>query len=253
MVWCEVAAGPFLMSSKAKDAKFKDEREQFSCSLIKKPYLISRYPVTVAQYQVFVKAGRYGDGADRYWSEAGRHWREEERIAGPESYDERFKIDNHPQVRVSWFEAMAFCNWLSEKTGESIGLPTEAQWERAARSTDGRIYPWGGDVLDPSRHANISETEFSATSAVGLFPAGNTECGAADCVGNVWEWCRTVWREDYTDYEKLVDDDLAGEVPRLVRGGSWNYFRDVARCAYRNGFNPFYRNPTLSGFVAPGL
>jgi formylglycine-generating enzyme required for sulfatase activity len=236
MVWCEVAAGPFLMGSKAKDAKYEDEREQFSCSLIKKPYLISRYPVTVAQYRAFVKAGGYAD--PRFWTGAGSLWLEKLDILGPETNDDRFQIDNHPQVGVSWFEAMAFCNWLSEKTGESIGLPTEVQWERAALSTDGRLYPWGGDELDPSRHANISETELRTTSAVGLFPAGNAKCGAADCGGNVWEWCRTVWRADYTDYEKMIDDDLAGKAPRVVRGGSWNFDREDARCAYHIWFPP---------------
>ena len=123
MVWCEVAAGPFLMGSKAVGANIKDEREPFPCSLIKEPYLISRYPVTVAQYRAFVKAGCYAD-LPQFWTEGGRLWLVKTGYPWPQAYDDRFQIDNHPQVGVSWFEAMAFCNWLSEKTGESIGLPT---------------------------------------------------------------------------------------------------------------------------------
>ena len=102
-----------------------------------------------------------------------------------------FQTPNHPQVGVSWYEAVAYCNWLSERLGYTVRLPSEAEWERAARSTDGRIYPWG-DEFD-ARRCNMSDTGIGATSTVGIFPDGDADCGAADMSGNVWEWCSTKW------------------------------------------------------------
>ena len=117
-----------------------------------------------------------------------------------------YNLPNHPVVAVSWYEALAFCNWLGEKLGVKVSLPTEAQWEKAARGTDGRQYPWG-EKITPD-HANYAETKIDATSAVGIFPKGASPYGALDMSGNVWEWCLTKWRDDYS---KCPDDDLEGD------------------------------------------
>jgi formylglycine-generating enzyme required for sulfatase activity len=143
---------------------------------------------------------------------------------------------------------MAFCRWLSEKLGMAVSLPTEAQWEKAARSDDGRRYPWGGE-LTPD-HANygetgigetgigetgIGETGIGETTAVGIFPRGASPYGVLDMSGNVWEWCLTKWSYDYTT---PADDNAEGDDWRVVRGGSFRDNERLVRCASRSWYNP---------------
>jgi len=155
---------------------------------------------------------------------------------------------------VSWYEALAFCRWLSAQTGKPIRLPTEAEWERAARHTDGRIYPWGNRG-NPAERCNMAGTGIGSTAAVGAFPGGHAECGAADMSGNVWEWCSTQWRENYQDYAAQVDDDPAGDARRVVRGSSFDNYQNHVRCACRIWVNPGLRNNHYGFRVvcAPGL
>ena len=153
------------------------------------PLRISRYPVTNAQFQAFLDAeDGYRDG--RWWEGLD----EPDRSPVPPQWD----IPNHPRETVSWFEAMAFCGWLSHRIGLAIRLPTEWEWERAARGTDGSAYPWGRDYR--AGHANINETSGDAgphalgrTSAVGIYPQGASREGVLDLSGNVWEWCLNEW------------------------------------------------------------
>ena len=250
--WIPIPVGPFVMGSeKAVDSlAFDDETPQFTCRLITEAYRIARYPVTVAQYAPFVQVGGYGE--KRWWTNAGWAWRQENDVAEPKRYREIFQTPNHPVVGVSWYEAVAYCAWLSEQAGYVVTLPTESQWERAARHTDGRVYPWNREFA--AERCNMYQTGIGATSAVGTFPQGNAECGAADMSGNVWEWCRSVWRENYEEYAKSVLDDLTDESLRVVRGGSWGNNDDDVRCAYRGRFSPNNRYDSL-GFrlLAPGF
>jgi hypothetical protein len=174
IVWCDVPARLFLMGSTDEDGMaYDDEKPQHEYD-IEQPYAISRYPVTNAQYAAFVQAGGYAER--RYWTEAGWAWREEENITGPEEYGTPYNLPNHPAVGVSWYESVAFCLWLTEELRregglaefQEITLPTEPQWEKAARSSDGRIYPWGSEP-DPER-ANYADTGIGSTSTVGCFP-----------------------------------------------------------------------------------
>jgi formylglycine-generating enzyme required for sulfatase activity len=237
LAWATVEAGPFLMGSNKSQDRYAVDNEgpQFVCTLIDRPYRISRYPITVAQYNAFQLAGGYEQS--HYWTAAGWQWRQEYRITGPNGYAGAFTAPNHPQVGVSWYEAVAFCAWLSEQLGHLVRLPTEAEWERAARHTDGRLYPWG-DVFTPSC-CNLNDSGIGSTTAVGSFPAGNAACGAADLAGNVWEWCSTKWLPTYANYASRADDQLAGTERRVLRGGAFYNSRNLLRCATRN----FYALP----------
>jgi len=252
--WSQVIQpGPFIMgNTKETDPMaYDDEAPQFTCNLITKPYRISVYPITVAQYQAFIKERCYE--TDRYWTDAGWEWRERRNIQGPEDYGEPFNLSNHPQVGVSWYEAVAFCNWLSEKTGLTISLPTEPQWERAARHTDGRRYPWSPEpqaVPDPNR-MNYRDTGIGATSAVGVFPAGRAVCEAEDMSGNVWEWTRSLWGKDiftpefrypYGPFDGRENLDAGDDYARVVRGGSFNNGGGNVRAAIRDRGNPGSRS-----------
>jgi formylglycine-generating enzyme required for sulfatase activity len=242
IIWCEVPAGPFLMGSTDEDDRaFGDEKPQHE-QIISMPYAISRYPITNAQYAAFVRAGGYAEA--RYWTKAGWAWRERRSVTGPEDYGAPYNLPNHPAVGVSWYEAGAFCRWLTDELrhkgelteSQEIILPTEPQWEKAARGTDGRIYPWGDE--SDSNLANYADTGIGTTSAVGGFPGGVSLYGVEDLSGNVWEWCRTKWEGDYEAYQN--DNDVQGTDRRVLRGGAFGLTRFV-RCAYRDDEYPGYR------------
>jgi formylglycine-generating enzyme required for sulfatase activity len=252
--WITIPPGPFPMGNDEPEAEFGNEMPRFICPLIKRCYRIGRYPITVAQYQTFVDAGGYGDEGSEYWTKAGSKWKQTEGIKGPEDYQPVFQTPNHPRVGVSWSEAVAFCRWLTAemrrrgelKEDQEITLPTEAQWERAARHTDGRSFPWGRDTDDLAQRCNMDKTGIGHTSAVGLFPSGLSQCEAADLAGNVWEWCVTKWPSNYRRYEMNVAERLDAPCSRVLRGGSW---RDVGptylRCAYRNDRTPDCRSTNI--------
>ncbi|MCB1057612.1 MAG: SUMF1/EgtB/PvdO family nonheme iron enzyme [Acidobacteria bacterium] len=230
--WVEIPRGTFTMGGDGKyDGKPVHEEHV-------EAFRISRYPVTNAQYESFVADGGYTKRWQGCWTESGWEWREEKKLEGPFSEPSPFDLPNHPRVSVSWYEAVAFCNWLASRTGIGYRLPTESEWERSARGTDGREYPWG-TKFDPAL-CNTAETEIDTTTAVGLFPDGESPNGIGsrgilDASGNVWEWCSTKWGDNY---DALADDDLQGSAGRVVRGGSFAGDGFFARCAFRSGGDP---------------
>jgi len=177
----------------------------------------------------------------------------------------RWGLPNRPVVGVTWYEAMAYCRWLQEQlqianrksqiangkwqiwrggqletwSGEpattAVRLPTEAEWEKAARGTDGRPWPWANEWA--AGKANTDESGIGETSAVGAFPAGASPCGALDMAGNVWEWTTSLYRP-YPYRSGDGREDPGAEGRRVVRGGSWLFDRRSARCAYRGRFIP---------------
>ncbi|MBK9166484.1 MAG: SUMF1/EgtB/PvdO family nonheme iron enzyme [Bryobacterales bacterium] len=196
---------------------------------------MARYPVTNAQYQAFLDAPDYWN--DQWWKGLGDPQRNPE--------PPRWSEPNHPRETVSWHEAMAFCAWLSAKVRYTVTLPTEWQWERAARGRDGRTYPWG-DEYRPG-HANISETRPKAgphflgrTSPVGIYPMGapSRPEDVEDLSGNVWEWC-------LNEYKKRKRLQRGGVEARVLRGGSWLYLQGNARAGYRSDGRPGSRNSSI--------
>jgi formylglycine-generating enzyme required for sulfatase activity len=242
IAWCDIEPGPFIMGNTEEQAEYDDERPQFTCNLIRQPYRIGKYSVTNEQFNAFVKDGGYTEQWRQCWTDAGWAWKGDS--SGPEKQGGVYDLPNHPVVRVSWYEAIAFCNWLSEQLGYRVSLPTEAQWERAARHTDRRVYPWGNKE-EPGKRCNMYDTGIGKTSAVGIFPAGNAECRAADMAGNVLEWCSTKWLESYEDYERKADNTLDGEERRVLRGGAFDFSELDVRCTYRVGSLPNSRGLNL--------
>jgi formylglycine-generating enzyme required for sulfatase activity len=131
----------------------------------------------------------------------------------------RWHVENRPVVGVSWYEAAAYCAWLTGQSEREYRLPDEFEWERAARHTDGRDYPWGNEWEDGI--INSSEARINRTSAVGAFPRGGAVCGAHDMSGNVFEWTASFFDDSQNTY--------------VVRGGAWFYERDIAHTAIAAG------------------
>jgi formylglycine-generating enzyme required for sulfatase activity len=212
-------------------------------------FWIRRYLITNAQYQEFMEAAGYDQ--PHYWTQAGWTWRQGEPVREwqqtdrPDFWDDpRFNGPNRPVVGVTWYEASAYCRWLTEVSDHAYRLPNEAEWEKAARGGDRRQWPWG-DGWDENK-ANTREGGLQSTNPVGIYPEGQSPFGALDMVGNVWEWCSTLWGETWRQpdfgYPYRADDgreDLDAAGARLLRGGSWFLNRSDARCAARNGDDPY--------------
>ncbi|MBN1657318.1 MAG: SUMF1/EgtB/PvdO family nonheme iron enzyme [Anaerolineae bacterium] len=237
--WIEIPAGRFLYGAG------REER------VIERAFRIAKYPVTNLQYARFVQAGGYEE--KKHWSPEGLAWRSGE---SDDEIKESFYRDwvkrrppearNRPWfwrdperanplipvVGVSWFEAEAYCRWLTGElrragmigTAQVARLPVEVEWERAARGADGREYPWGVG-FDVSRcNLKIGPHPANGTTAVCTYPGGASPEGLWDCSGNVWEWTGSWYRKGET---------------RVLRGGSWaSDFEWLARCAWRDFFHP---------------
>jgi formylglycine-generating enzyme required for sulfatase activity len=162
--------------------------------------------------------------------------------------DPELSSPSRPVVGINWYEAEAYCRWLSAVSGETFRLPAEMAWEKSARGAEGRVYPWG-DAFDPDL-CNSVESQIYTTTPVGLYPQGVSPFGLYDASGNVWEWTSS-WYQAYPGSE--AQSDNFGQRFRVVRGGSWIDDRRDVRCASRGWFTPglFYGG---SGFrvVSPG-
>jgi formylglycine-generating enzyme required for sulfatase activity len=180
--------------------------------------------------------------ADEYrWSAANRSEDEyvnayAEEILGEQRrepyywHDSRLNQPNQPVVGVNWYEAMAYAAWLGRVTGQGYSLPTEAEWEWAARRNE-RRYPWPGD-WDPNR-CNWRASRLNRPNPVGVYPHGATPEGLHELAGNVYEWTLSLYRAyEYDPGDGREDPDVDGR--RVVRGGSWYTDRNTVRCAYRD-------------------
>ena len=161
---------------------------------------------------------------------------------GTNDYYKKFVTDdNYPIVGVSWNDADAYCKWLSRKTGMTFKLPTEAQWEKAARGVDGRKYPWGNS--DPTENLVNFNNNIGKISSVGSFPQGTSPYGALDMAGNIWEWCRDWYKDDYYKNSIKKKNPIGPVIGtnRVLRGGSWFDDARILCCANRNYGPPAYR------------
>jgi len=202
---------------------------------------IAKYPVANVWFAEFVAAGGY-DKPD-CWCDKGRKWLKHTGAKQPGYWNDRkWKYPNAPVVGVCWYEADAFCRWLTlkRKDGWVYRLPDENEWEAAAAGFEKREYPWGEWKKG---HCNTHESDIDKTSSVGVFKNGNTPEGAADMAGNVWEWTCSDYqsRNRLDDFVFQEDWKVSSQRP-VLRGGSWNYNWNFARCANRNDYVPNFRS-----------
>jgi formylglycine-generating enzyme required for sulfatase activity len=231
--WVVIPAGAFHMGAQKTKKKGRNydgealDEESPEHEVALRPFRIGRFPVTVQEFSAFVADRGYQ--TRKHWVDAGF-----DQFREPENWERQKDYPNRPVAGVSWFEAAAYCAWAGGR------LPSEAEWERAARGPEGGKYPWGDTPpLDPSR-ANYAETNVGHPTPVGLFPKGNTSEGLSDMLGNVWEWCAD-W---FGAYESGSLDDPAGPKEgkyRVVRGGSWSVNSRNVRVSFRNRVGPTYR------------
>ena len=208
---------------------------------------LAKYPVTYQQFQVFlVESGGFSN--QDWW-----HGISVDDEHNNEAGEQRFVFNNHPRDNVSWFDAVAFCRWLNDQYSEmefddekdrqtqtlikdkdfQIRLPTEWEWQQAA--TGGKLeykFPWGID-WDESL-ANTKHNQLNKTTAVGMYPGGNSIAGVSDLSGNIWEWCLNC-------YEDPMNIDLTRKDRRVLRGGSWYHWGSYATTEMRSRYYPDHR------------
>lgn len=232
-----VPAGEFTMGSEELG---DDERPVHRVYL--DGFWIDRYEVTNERFARFVAATGYQTEAEKRgwgwvwkgteWEEVkGADWRHPHGPEGPSRIEDRM---DYPVVLVSWDDAHAYCQWAGKH------LPTEAQWEKAARGTDGRRYAWG-DEFDSTK-ANTRESEQGDTTPVGSFsPRGDSPYGASDMTGNVWEWVADWYDSNY--YSQSPSANPTGPITgtyKVLRGGSWPFDEVYARTVFRYDVRPDY-------------
>lgn len=219
--WCAIPAGEVTI------VREDDQRQVTRTKVQIHPFYISKYPVTNAQFELFISEKQ--GYADPYWwtfSDEARRWRADL----THFRSSRFSDLDHPRQMVTWYEAMAFCFWLSDRTGATITLPTGAQWQRAAQGDDDRTYPWGDD-FNP-RLGNTRESLLKQTSSVSRYPDGRSPYDVHDMAGNVWEWCRNA------DGDHGENPGIHGDTPRIVYGGSFVSASDRAQTDFHYCLDP---------------
>lgn len=242
MIW--IPEGSFLMGNNGNEKyRFADELPQHDVTL--SGYFIGKYEVTRGEYRKFIEAGGYSNPA--YWSQEGWKWKRNR--TQPQYWDavQSFgtgsftQTDSHPVTGISYYEAEAFCNWAGGH------LPTEAQWEKAARWTGSRsnVYPWG-DTWDAQNCNNIDDDNPAGggdaknqTAPVGSYTNGASPFGCHDMAGNVWEWCKDWYSSKYYS-QSPASDPQGPEIGslRVLRGGGWGEGGYGMRSAYRRSEAP---------------
>ncbi len=256
MEFVKIPKGSFLMGS-TKDNELADDDEKPQHTVeIAYDYWLARFILTNQRFAEFIQDTKHQTTAEK---EGGWSPKEGKFVKGidwahPTDPKENWKDkEDHPVVQVSWDDAMAYCKWLNQILNSElriqnleIRLPTEAEWEKAARGAYANEWPWGNE-FDPKK-CNSSEGGKNGTTPVGMYSAhgGDSPYGCADMVGNVWEWTHTL-KQGYpykANDGREIEDSRS---PRVLRGGSFFSNRGYARCAYRGNYNPLDRD-SLVGF-----
>ncbi len=235
--WCEIPTGLVTIED-------EDDNE---IDFVVESFHIAKFPITHEQFRVFIDDPR-GFSNPEWWkglAASEDHWK---------APGKQFFTHGHylPRENVSWYDAVAFCRWLSRQTGYEIRLPTEWEWQLAAQGEDYRAYPWGDRYL--KGYANINETSnvfgsgdyLEETMPVNNYPQGASPYGVLDMCGNVWEWC-------LNEYDDLRRTDTSGAAWRVVRGGSWSDNRDDARVTYRYWYVPDTRSYDIGFRIATSV
>jgi len=252
-----VPAGEFLQGDNFSEG---DPDEVPVHTVFLDAFYVARFKVTNADYSRFMAAGGYGESS--FWAAGGfgeygtapRHWESEIYHGGG-----TVGGDDFPVVGVSWFEASAYCAWVSSETGQRYRLPTEAEWEKAARGDDQRRFSWGAAIDGSYANYEFSDDPFEpGITPVGYFDgtehdgfqtsANVSPYGAHGMIGNVWEWASD-WFDGayYSDSPATNPIGPESGISRVLRGGGWVDSHYYHRAANRNSSFPENRNP-IQGF-----
>lgn len=229
-----ITGGSFIMGGNNVEANYHPEHQVQIAD-----FYIDRWPVTNLEYKKFIDdTGHYVPNYDVSWCDTEQYnW-------DPDSRTYPAGKADHPVVLVTWADAMAYAAWAGKR------LPTEAEWERAARGLQGRRYPWGNAFL--LENCNCKEAGLKETSPVGAFsPGGDTPEGVVDMIGNVWEWTNSLFRP----YPYTPDDGRESRKAdgfRVLRGASWINDANVVHCLTRlDGDFQYFNNVGFRCAVSP--
>lgn len=273
-----IAAGEFLMGSADSD-KQADSEEKPQHKLFLPDFYMAKTPITVAQFEIFVRETGYKTSAEIgtggwtggfMFDKKIAQWVQNHEVSWRKPFGKDSDVSqkaNHPVTQVSYYDAVAFCEWLSKQSGQLIRLPSEAEWEKAARGADGRLYAWGNQAPDNSR-CNYNRA-LDDTSEVGKYsPLGDTPVtGLQDMTGNVWEWTRSrfgAWRNNKVELKYAYPynaadgrenlDKLDDAVDLIVRrGGSLTSISYQIRSAHRQQYNHHGRVGDIGFRVVRGV
>ena len=229
-----IPAGEFIMGTDSEGAN-ADQKPAHTVYL--DAFYIDKHEVTNAEYEEFILSGGYK--SKKLWTKKGWNFIQNNQIQAPLKYRQN-KISTEPDqpvIGVSWYEADAYAKWARKR------LPTEAEWEKAAKGTEGHVYPWGNEI-DFSKLNYFPHV--TRVLAVGNFPQGASPYGVMDMAGNVWEWTTDWYSESY--YGSLPRTNPKGPGNgeyRVLRGGAWDSIRCQLQCTYRYYEKESHQNYTI--------
>jgi sulfatase modifying factor 1 len=272
-----IPKGLFIMGSKEdNDLAWSDEFPQHAFE-IPYEYWVGRFPVSNAQFEGFAVSTTYETRAERegwawVWDTSAKKWKKTEGANWKHplgTHSDLSVLMEHPVVQVSFYDAVAFCEWMNQDQIEDLlegyhfSLPSEPEWENAGRGPDGREFPWGND-FDPLRCNSIDGGKAGTVHVGCNSPEGDSVYGAADMSGNVWEWTITLWGEDrdnpafvypYNPKDGREKRDAGDSFFRIIRGGSFKDNVKGVRSAVRDLDPPYFslNNLGFRVFVVPKI